>query len=427
MKNYLMFALILCAIPAVAVGQTVTCDECTHVASVYMGEGGVIATADDADMVTWVASCGGVTRSGELMANDDGMVAALWAGDLACMAQGGGSFEIGPVMDGGWFWVTDDMNSAVGGLVSKMVLKNEMADITSAGDGVSMMEGKGAVYLKEAATGRVGILPTILPEPPMPELAKCGANDRGSTGRSATVGATASNAQFTVRNRACALGDGKMKVLATTTNTFTGAVTEVMSGGTIVRPSGSGSVVVTIDLWGNGSGHYTTVPGSASAFNADGDPVPAQARGHALLGNPAIAMTGLRSALRLQGVTYRGNLGDGPLGSSLVEDTASAGITMDGSDSGDVLTVSIGRNTSYCNTTPPANTPVKVTVTALVATPADATQVTPSLALARDTATTGNPVQLAGTTSFTVICGGASSSAHQGQELVPENPFPVSE
>ena len=48
-----MIALLISAIPAVAVGQTtlVGCSDCNHVASVYMGEGGFIATADGADMV----------------------------------------------------------------------------------------------------------------------------------------------------------------------------------------------------------------------------------------------------------------------------------------------------------------------------------------------------------------------------------------
>ena len=170
-------ALVLCAIPAVAVGQTVTCDDCTHVASVHMGEGGFIATADNADMVTWVAKCDGVTRSGEVAAGADGVVAASWTGDVACMAEGGGSFEVGPVMDGGWFWVTDAGNSAVGGLVDKDVyeaLKDDPVDITSAGAGVTMTAGKGAIYLKETATGRVGILPNILPEPPASEMPLCG-------------------------------------------------------------------------------------------------------------------------------------------------------------------------------------------------------------------------------------------------------------
>ena len=64
----------------------------------------------------------------------------------------GGTFEIGPVMDGGWFWVTDETNSAVGGLVSKDVLDNDAAAITGAGDSVSMTMGKGAVYLKHGAS-----------------------------------------------------------------------------------------------------------------------------------------------------------------------------------------------------------------------------------------------------------------------------------
>ena len=177
------------------------CDECTHVASVYMGEGGFIATADGADMVTWVASCGGVTRSGELMPNDDGVVSGLWTGDLACMADGGGSFEIGPVMDGGWFWVTDETNSAVGGLVAEEVVENnETTAITSAGDGVSMTMGEGAVYLKEAASGRVGILPNILPEPPPTPAAICGprADSDGDYTRQATS--------------SCMLGDGGSKI-----------------------------------------------------------------------------------------------------------------------------------------------------------------------------------------------------------------------
>ena len=231
MKNYLMFALILCAIPAVAVGQTVSCADCSHEASVYMGEGGFIATADDADMVTWVATCDGVTRTGELAPDDDGTVSALWTGDLACMAEGGGSFEVGPVMDGGWFWVTDDMNSAVGGLVNKDVLENETADITDAGDSVTMTDGKGAVYLKHTASGRVGILPNILPMPEMDPVmpTPCGVKGAGSA-----------TSPFTVRNSECELGDGKAMILATTYNGFTGATDRLMNGDMVTRPAGTG-------------------------------------------------------------------------------------------------------------------------------------------------------------------------------------------
>ena len=179
MKKLLMIALLVGAIPTVAFSQSVTCEACTHVASVYIGEGGFIATADNADEVAWVASCDGVTRTGTEPADDDGVVRGLWTGDLACVADDG-EFKIGPVLDGGWFWVTDDSNSAVGNLVSMDILDNTPVDVTEAGDNVEMMQGMGAVYLKETSTGRVGILPNILAEPPMEALRPCGYDDNGA-------------------------------------------------------------------------------------------------------------------------------------------------------------------------------------------------------------------------------------------------------
>ena len=407
MKNYLMVALILCAIPAVAVAQDVTCEACTHVASVYMGEGGFIATADgDADMVTWVATCNGVTRSGELEPGDDGKVAALWAGNLACHGDEKSEFQIGPIMDGGWFWVTDADNSAVGGLVSMDILDNDAADITSAGDGVSMTAGKGAVYLKEASSGRVGILPNILPEPPMDALRTCGANDGGTTGTSATAVANAAGARFTRRMSECALGDGGTIVLATTTNTQTGATTRVMDKATLVRPAGTGTIVVTIDLWGNHSGFFTSA-----------------ADQHALLGNSSVALTALRPVARLSaGVTWAGRMGAGPDAAAFVDDTAAAGITMAGSTT-NVVTFTIAANTAHCSKD--NNYPVTVAATATL-TDDGAAALTPPLVIKKaDPATDTSGT--AGSTSFTVVCPSGSGAAQMGQELVPENPFPVSE
>ena len=405
LMKHIMIALVLCAIPAVAVGQTVNCDDCTHSASVYMGEGGVIATAEeDADMVTWVASCGGVTMHGELEPNDDGVVSALWAGDLACMAEDGGSFQLGPVMDGGWFWVTGKTSSAVGNLVAndlfdaKGMALGDTVEVTSAGDGVMMMPGKGAVYLHEASSGRIGILPNILPEPPMAALRKCGFNDRGSVGTDATAAANAANARFTRRTGECEMGDGGTITLATTINSFTGARATVADKSTIVRPSGTGSVVVEIDLWGNGSGHFTTA-----------------VDGQALLGQPAAAATQPGRAQRLGGVTWTANLGSGPTGTPFSAGTAAAGITMDNTTTTNAVTFTIAADPAYCSDN--ANHPVTVSVTGTL-NDDGAVAVTPSVARSR----TG----VAGGTSFTVVCGGsASSSAHQGQELVPENPFPV--
>ncbi len=400
MKNYLMFALILCAIPAVAFGQSVSCDSCTHVASVYMGEGGVIAAADDADMVTWVASCGGVTRSGELPANDDGVVAALWTGDLACMADGG-EFQIGPVMDGGWFWVTDDMNSAVGGLVAKDVLMNDMADITDAGDSVAMTMGKGAVYLKHTASGRVGILPTILPEPPMAPPMKCGVSGAGSAA-----------SPFKVRNTDCVLGDGKAKILATTYNGFTGATEQLMDGATVTRPAGSGMQTITIDLWGNGSGHFRA---DASAPGTNGIDL---ARG---IGAVGMSSAAARVATRYKGVTYTVSAGSGVGGGS----TVTSGTPVQGVDhaapaenGANALAITVSQSTANCSKTNNYSTPV--TVSAIIADDGatGAAQVVPTIVRH---ATTMVAAQL----KFTVVC--PAASANQGTELVPENPFPTSE
>ena len=412
LMKHITIALVLCAIPAMAFGQTVSCEACTHEVSYYMGEGGFIATAgEDAKMVTYVASCGGVTRTGELTPNDDGMVSMLFSMDngLACHSTATdddgvtkNSLQIGPVMDGGWYWITDDMNSAVGNLVAQDVLDVKAVDLTSAGDGVSMAMGKGAVFVKEAATGRVGILPNILPEPPMEALRKCGADDQGSAGKDAAATVEAANARFTRRTSKCEMGDGGTITYATTTNTFTGATTRVMDKSTIVRPSGTGNVVVTIDMWGNGSGHFATATTGV----------------HALLGQPAAAAGALRGTARYTGVTYTARLGSGPTGSDFVDGTANGGITMDTSTTANVVTFTIAADPAYCKSTAPvANNPAPVSVTALMATATDAAQVTPSIARnARSTAVGG--------ISFTVVCGSASS-ANQGQELVPENPFPT--
>ena len=220
---------------------------------------------------------------------------------LACDREGG-SLEIAGLKDGGWYWITDETNSAVGNLVSRDILDNDTVELTSAGDGVTMMAGSGAVFVKEAATGRVGILPNILPKPRMDPPRKCGYNDRGTAGTSATATADQDNAQFTRRASECALGDGGAVALATTTtNSFTGATTTVADKASVVRPNGTGSVVVTVDLWGNGSGHFTTA-----------------ATGHALLGQSAAATTTLRDVARLTGATYSARLGAGPTAADLV-------------------------------------------------------------------------------------------------------------
>ena len=416
LMKHIMIALVLCAIPAVAFGQTVSCDNCTHQLSVYMGSGGFVATHDDdmdAEKVTWVATCNGITRNGELEPDKDGTVRALLAGDLACHAEGGGSFRLGPVTDGGWFWLTREKSSAVGNLVAldlfddKGMSVNEMAEITSAGDGVTMMAGKGAVYLEEAATGRVGILPTILPEPMMEEdpPAKCGFAGAGSGG----------NPYRRVVSD-CMMGDGGVTVLATTYNALTGGTAQVTNGSSITRPGGTGVAEVTIDLWGNGTGHFTTSAEGVAAAS----PVPANI--NFLRGQKSVAMTPLRPVTRYTGVTYRAVAGSGPTAAGYDNNTAMGGITLS-TDTANVAMISIAADPAHCSKT--NNHTATVTVYADVAAgETGQAQVTPSIKVAGARANPTNPTQ-AGMVSFNVVC--PAASANLGTDLVPENPFPTTE
>ncbi|MXX76407.1 MAG: hypothetical protein F4210_03970 [Holophagales bacterium] len=393
LMKHITIALVLCAIPAVALGQSVSCDDCTHVMSVYYGDGGLIAEADG-DMVTYVATCEGVTRTGELMPNDDGMVAMLLDHDngLACHGDDDGNgFEIGPIMDGGWYWLTMESNSAVGGLVSMDVLENETVDIADAGEGVEMVMGKGAVLLTETATGRTGLLPNILPEMPTAAPAKCGF--KGA--------ATAASPASPVQSK-CMLGDGGTILLMTSTNAITGATVRVMDKASVTRPGGTGSVTIVADLWGNGSGHYV-------ATHADTD------NGiSAMRGQPSVAMGTGRAATRLTGVTYTLSLSTGGpgAGSEITSGTAVGGVDFTEADS--AATITVEADSAYCSKD--NNHSATVNITATMSTATDADQVVPSVAR---NATSG----AVGSTSFTVMC--PAASANPGQELVPENPFPT--
>lgn len=250
-------ALALSAIPAAAFGQTVSCPDCRHVASWFRGEGGFIATvADGADEVVFVASCGSVSITGEARVSG-GTAAQIFdhRNGLAC-DRDGGSLEIAGLKDGGWYWITDDRNSAVGSLVSKDVLDHATTDITSAGAGVEMTPGKGAVYLKETATGRVGILPNILPEPPAGPALLCG--PRRSPDWPYPYDRQAASG--------CMLGGGGTKIRLVGPGAY-GARAAVATG-MVTRPT-TGSITVTADLWLDESGSYTTTASDAGTFGAD--------------------------------------------------------------------------------------------------------------------------------------------------------------
>ena len=417
MKKYLMFALILCAIPAVAVGQTVSCDECTHEVSVYMGEGGLIAETD-ADEVTYVATCNGVTRSGDLMPNDDGMVSMLLAGDLACHGDDEASFEIGPVMDGGWYWITMENNSAVGGLVNMDILENDTVDIADAGEGVKMTAGSGAVLLSETTTGRVGILPNILPEPPADPAAICGPRKASSWPNAYTSQAT----------KSCMLGGGRTKIRLIGPGQFGSSTT--ITNGMVYRPN-AGTITVKADLWLDEMGSYST-----ATDNAGGDgPTPAaiqkgwagktaSAQGAGSGENWLTATFGLSVAAAIGTPTVVPVDGSADVAGVTLTNIGDTSTTS-GRTGGDApvgqAVFTIGPDSNYCSRT--ANNTALVNVAA-----------TPGANLVHPPVATGEAAGLgrssalaafAQVTQLKVVCPPRSSAANMGEELVPENPFPT--
>ena len=394
LMKHITIALVLCAIPAVAVGQTVSCEDCSHEVSVFMGDGGLIAEADGAEMVTYVTTCDGVTRSGELTPSADGVVAMAFQDEgVDChTADEDNMFQLGPVMDGGWFWITDETNSAVGSLVDMMVLDNDPTHPTSAGEGVTMTAGSGAVLVKETNTGRVGILPTILPERPTPDAAVCGPR-YSTSARAYTLQATSS----------CMLGGGGSKVRLTGRGQYGGNVH--LTSGTVTRDGAAGgNIVVMADLWVDESGSYSTADTATPA--------------HGWIGKDAANdnwLTDVGWTMSLAGAAPGAGAGG-------------AGITLVDSDANGQAEITVMPSATYC---PPRGTQYTATVNVL--------------AWADDAQTAGDAIGTAGGAADNLhpavatqrVLGGAHAAiqltincppraaANQGQELVPENPFPT--
>ncbi len=341
--KHIPVALALCALPAAAFAQNVVCQACDHVAPYFRGSGGFIGTvADGVNEVVFVASCGNVSVTGEARVVG-GTVAQLFThrNGLACEREGG-SLEISGIEDGGWYWITDDRNSAVGPLLRADVLDNETTPLTGAGPGVTMEEGRGAVFLKETGTGRVGILPNILPAP---DVDPAPPNVCDYTG----AGTAASPYRRETSN--CMMGDGgtTLRVLGPE-DLYTGERNAIPPGGQVVRPVAAGaSVDVTFDLWGNGSGHFTTAE--------DGD---------ARLGHPG----GTPLSATFTGAYSTGGAGGGAgVDAAGGASETAAGLSIATADN--VATVTITPNDDYCGAD--NDHPVTVTVTADATAPDEVT------------------------------------------------------
>ena len=394
LMKHIMIALVLCAIPAVAFGQNVVCDDCDHIVPYYKGNGGFVGMMTaGAEKVTFVAECDNVTTTGTADVNADGLASMLFndMNGLACDTDNG-SMQVAGLEDGAWYWITDDMNSAVGSLVNKAVLDNDMTMPADPGsDDIVMTPGQGAYFLKQVSTGRVGILSTIMAEPPADPLKKCGFS-----------GAASSTSPASPVQTECALGDGGTTLLMTSTNAITGATVRIMDKGSVTRPGGTGTVTIVADLWGNGSGHYVATHDAATANGIS-----------AMRGQQAVAMSAARAATRYTGVSYGVSVsGGGPEPAATVTSGTAVG-GVDYAEAANAATITVGASSEYCSNT--SNYTATVTVTASMTTATDADQVVPSIARSSD--------GVVGGASFTVMC--PAASANQGQELVPENPFPT--
>ena len=426
LMKHITIALVLCAIPAMAFGQTVSCEDCTHELSYYMGEGGFVATAgEDAKMVTYVATCGGITRTGELTPNDDGVVAMLFNMDnnLACHSASvdddgvtKNRLQVGPVMDGGWYWITDDMNSAVGNLVAQDVLDNEAVKLTGAGEGVSMAMGMGAVFMKETSSGRVGILPNILPEPPMDPAAVCGPRRSLSWPYPYTGQQT----------RSCMLGGGRTKIRLQGPGAYGGS--SMITTGMVTRPT-SGSITVLADLWVDESGSYSTdtsgdagAPSAASIRKGWAGKTAAGQPDHGQNWLTATFVASVGGVAGTQDVITSGNPVAG-VDVANAGDTVRSGVT--GRTANGQAELTIAANSTFC---PAKGTQTPATIT-IAATPGT-NAIHPSVAVGR-AAGLGTQTALQGFAAITqlqVVCAPQSAASnHQGRNLVPDNPFPVDE
>ena len=265
LKKYLFLALFCAFISTAAFGQigvsgpaevAINCpdDEC-HVAPFFKGEGGFIGeVADGFDEVNFVVDCGLVSTSATA-APSGGMVAQLLSMDngLACM--NGGSVEVHGVKDGGWYWINDATNSAVASLVAKDALGNDMVSPANPGGTditLESMSGAGSSIVKQASTGRIGILHHVLPEPMMADLDPCAPYWDGD------------DRTYYPNEHECALGDGGTEIVMwlPTDNRGRGSTID----GVVHRPARSTSdpLEIELQLWGNGSGHIAPGTGAAA-------------------------------------------------------------------------------------------------------------------------------------------------------------------
>lgn len=176
MKQMIPFAFLAGAAPALLSGQTVSVncpEERCQVAPYFAGEGGFVGESagigGESD-VQFIVVCGNVTLTSTAEPDSNGIVrqALNNANALNCRAGTSGRIEVDNLKPGGWYWINDDRSSAVSAFIPKSAIGNDRIDVTDPGGVVlSRSENGAATWVKHSPTGRVGIIPNIVPSRPV--------------------------------------------------------------------------------------------------------------------------------------------------------------------------------------------------------------------------------------------------------------------
>ena len=218
-------------------------EDACHVLPWFRGEGGLIGKVRPGlEEVTWYAVCGDAGVSASLEPDGGDIVSMLFSvnNGLAC-ERDDGEFRIHGLVDGGWYWITHEENTAVSSLVPMGVLGNRKIDPTNPGwSGLTFTPSRdGSVsFVREVASGRVGILEHLLPLPAEAEPPRCGQYKDGDE----------EDAETLQRADDCLL-DAVYSVRVTR-GPGTGPDSALTSG-QIFRPV-SGTTTLTLGLYGTG-------------------------------------------------------------------------------------------------------------------------------------------------------------------------------
>ncbi len=180
MKRVIL-ALLLGVLAASAWGQTgsaepatfnVICPAPCFVAPIFRGSGGFVGESvrGRSGTVDFALSCGDSVTTISVRPDADGIVRQVFSrgNGLACDAESG-RIDIAGLKPGGWYWINDELNSAVSSLLEKSVLGNPPSEpFDPGGVTITSLEDGAASFVKDEMSGRVGIIPHVVPVPFVP-------------------------------------------------------------------------------------------------------------------------------------------------------------------------------------------------------------------------------------------------------------------